>query len=43
MEKERIIFLDQAKGFTIFLMVFAHAIAWNLDNYQSVLLVSTQF
>lgn len=42
MGKERIIFLDQAKGFAIFLMVFAHAIAWNLDNYQSVLFINSE-
>lgn len=42
MDKERIIFLDQAKGFAIFLMVFAHAIAWNLDNYQSVLFINSE-
>ena len=43
MGKERITFLDQAEGFAIFLMVFTHVIAWNLDNYQSILFASIQF
>ena len=37
MDKERIKFLDSAKGLAICLMVFAHAIAWNLADYQSVI------
>lgn len=37
---ERIEFLDQAKGFAIFLMVFAHAIAWNFTDWQSVCIYS---
>lgn len=32
----RIEYFDQAKGFAIFLMVFAHAIAWNYGDWQSV-------
>jgi fucose 4-O-acetylase-like acetyltransferase len=42
MEQERMAFLDSAKGLAIFLMVFAHCIAWNLDDYQSVLLFSPE-
>lgn len=33
MDKERIKFLDSAKGLAICLMVFAHAIAWNLGKF----------
>lgn len=39
MEKERILFLDAIKGFAIFLMVLAHAIAWNFENWQNVVLL----
>lgn len=41
MDKERIKFLDSAKGLAICLMVFAHAIAWNLADYQSVISINS--
>lgn len=35
MDKERIKFLDSAKGLAICLMVFAHAIAWvTIQNWR---------
>lgn len=36
MEKKRIEYFDATKGFAIFLMVFAHAIAWNFQDYKSI-------
>lgn len=41
MDKERIKFLDSAKGLAICLMVFAHAIAWNLADYPSVISINS--
>ena len=39
MSHQRIQYIDQIKGFAIFLVVFAHAIGWNLSNWQQVLLI----
>lgn len=39
MSHQRIQYIDQIKGFAIFLVVFAHAIGWNLSNWQQVLLL----
>ena len=36
MQKERIEYLDAIKGFAIFLMVMAHAIAWNYSDYNII-------
>ena len=35
-ESKRIVYLDATKGFAIFLMVFAHIIAWNFEDYTQV-------
>ena len=34
---KRIEYLDQIKGFAIFLMVFAHIIAWSYDDWRLVM------
>lgn len=39
MSHQRIQYIDQIKGFAIFLVVLAHAIGWNLYNWQQVLLM----
>lgn len=36
MENQRIVYIDALKGFAIFLMVFAHVIAWNFPDYTQV-------
>lgn len=37
---KRIEYLDATKGFAIFLMVFAHAIAWSFDDYRQVVILN---
>ena len=34
---KRIEYLDAIKGFAIFLMVFAHIIAWSFDDWRTVM------
>lgn len=34
--KSRILYIDALKGFAIFLMVFAHTIAWNLEDWHVI-------
>lgn len=36
MENKRIEYLDAIKGFTIFLMVMGHAIAWNYADFNEI-------
>lgn len=42
MEKERIGYLDDIKGFAIFLMVMGHVIAWNYMDYNEVCIYAPQ-
>lgn len=37
MASQRIEYLDAVKGFAIFLVVFAHAIGWNISDIESIL------
>ena len=37
---KRIEYLDATKGFAIFLMVFAHVIAWQFEDYSQVVLLN---
>lgn len=37
MEKKRLQYLDEIKGFAIILMVLAHAIAWSFEDWRAVM------
>ena len=42
MNRNRLVYLDSIKGFAIFLMVFAHTIAWSFTDYKSVVHYSVE-
>ena len=41
MGNKRLKYLDETKGFAIFLMVFAHAIAWSFEDWRAIMYPDT--